>query len=265
MNATGFSAARAGNLPEPGKPVVGGVTLPPGRLIRPEGDDDTEVLWITTEPVADIAKVWGTLSCAFTDTGLWPLVLQSLEGQCDRPWDEGELEPDESSDPDDVDPALQLAEWWSDNAHDEDGEEPAPFGAEFPGLAAPSTAAFDPGAAEAVVKDLGGRLGLVPVMRPADAVAAIGWMGPANYYGDMGQLAAVLRSWEDRFGAFVVGIGFDTLFVSVGRPPATDEDALAVAAEHFAVCPDNVWQNAISFRDYAAELKGRNVWAFWWD
>ena len=62
-----------------------------------------------------------------------------------------------------------------------------------------------------------------------------------------------------------VGIGFDTLFFSVGRPPATDEDALAVAAEHFAVCPDNVWQNAVSFRDYAAEIKGRGVWTFWWD
>jgi hypothetical protein len=215
--------------------------------------------------VAGIAALWGTLSGAFADTGLWPLVLQSLEGQTDRPWDEGELEPGESSDPDDVDAALQLSEWWSDNAPDEDGDEPAAFGADFPGLAAPSTAAFDPGAAAAVVQDLDGRLGLVPVTRPADAVAAIGWMGPANAFSDMGLLAAVLRSWEDRFGAFVVGIGFDTLFLSVGRPPATEEEALAVAAEHFAVCPDNVWQNAISFRDYAAEIRGRNAWAFWWD
>jgi hypothetical protein len=265
MNLTGFSAARAGSLPNAGAAIVAGIRLPAGTLVRPEGDDDTDVLWITKEPVAGVAALWGALADAFPKTGLWPLILQSLEGQPDRPWDEGELEPDESSDPDDVDVAEQLAEWWSDNAPDEGGDEPVPFGARFPGLAAPSTAAFDPGAAEAAVKELEGRLGLVPVTRPADAVAAIGWMGPANYNGDMGLLAAVLRSWEDRFGAFVVGIGFDTLFVSVGRPPATDEEALTVAAEHFAVCPDNVWQNAVSFRDYAAEIKGRNVWAFWWD
>jgi len=234
--------------------------------VHPEGDGSTEVMWMTREPVVDLAGLWGTLSGVFADTGLWPLVLQSLEGQCDRPWDEGELEPGESSDPDNVDVAMQLAEWWSDNVpDDDDGDEPAPFGSRFPGLAAEQWGPFDSKAAEAAVKDLPGRLGLVPVTRPADAVASIGWMGPANYYGDMGLLSAVLRSWEDRFGAFVVGIGFDTLFISVGRPPATDEDALAVAAEHFAVCPDNVWQNAVSFRDYAAEIKGRGVWTFWWD
>jgi Domain of unknown function (DUF4253) len=51
-----------------------------------------------------------------------------------------------------------------------------------------------------------------------------------------------MRSWEDRFGARVIGVGFADLYVSVAAPPATLDEALPVAAEHFAFCPDNIWQ-----------------------
>jgi Domain of unknown function (DUF4253) len=46
-------------------------------------------------------------------------------------------------------------------------------------------------------------------------------------------LAAVVRSWEDRFGVRVVLLGADTLEVSVAAPPVTTEHALRVAAEHW--------------------------------
>ncbi|YCK38544.1 DUF4253 domain-containing protein [Actinomadura sp. ATCC 39365] len=45
---------------------------------------------------------------------------------------------------------------------------------------------------------------------------------------------------EHRFGAVVVGVGFADLYVSVASPPATLQEALHVAAEHFAFCPDNI-------------------------
>jgi len=41
--------------------------------------------------------------------------------------------------------------------------------------------------------------------------------------------------------------------------------ALAVAAEHFAFCSDNVYQGTGSIREYAEELPGATRWSFWWD
>ncbi|MHA4814087.1 DUF4253 domain-containing protein [Streptomyces aculeolatus] len=83
---------------------------------------------------------------------------------------------------------------------------------------------------------------------------------------DTAAFAAVVRDWEDRFGARVVGVGFSTLHLSVAAPPAGIEDAVAVAAEHFAFCPDNVWQGTHdNLTDYAENLVNLNCWDFWWD
>ncbi|MEU9441926.1 DUF4253 domain-containing protein [Streptomyces sp. NPDC048304] len=109
-------------------------------------------------------------------------------------------------------------------------------------------------------------LALVPARRSADIPAAIGWTGPVNYESDVARICAVLRSWEDRFGIRVVALGLDTLVVSVAAPPATQEDAEVLAAEHFAFCPDNVLQGEeTTVRTYAKGLVGRPVWTFWWD
>jgi hypothetical protein len=44
------------------------------------------------------------------------------------------------------------------------------------------------------------RLGLVAAERGADALAAAGWSGPLNYTNDTGEISAVVRDWERRFG-----------------------------------------------------------------
>ncbi|MGV2917029.1 DUF4253 domain-containing protein [Streptomyces alfalfae] len=87
-----------------------------------------------------------------------------------------------------------------------------------------------------------------------------------NYDNDTATFSAVVRDWEDRFGVRVVGVGFSTLNLSVAAPPSGLEEALAIAAEHFAFCPDNIWQGA--HRDlaaYAEQLIDLNCWEFWWD
>ncbi|MGC7358384.1 DUF4253 domain-containing protein, partial [Mycobacteroides abscessus subsp. massiliense] len=60
-----------------------------------------------------------------------------------------------------------------------------------------------------------GALLLVPVARPADVPAALGWWGGTNYCLTGTDFTAVLRSWEDRFGAVLISIGFDTMTVRV--------------------------------------------------
>ncbi|MGC9668658.1 DUF4253 domain-containing protein [Planosporangium sp. 12N6] len=105
----------------------------------------------------------------------------------------------------------------------------------------------------------------MPAARGADALTVVGWSGPTNHTNDTGEISAVVRSWEERFGAQVVGVGFDTLYLSIAAPPTSLSHALRVAAEHFAFCPDLVWQGTGTLTAYAEQLVGVNNWSFWWD
>lgn len=75
----------------------------------------------------------------------------------------------------------------------------------------------------------------------------------------------MLRSWEDRFGARVIAVGFATLALSVAAPPIDMTHAREIAYEHLAFCPDNIWQGPGSLPDYADALLGAPIWTFWWD
>jgi hypothetical protein len=67
-----------------------------------------------------------------------------------------------------------------------------------------------------------------------------GWTGAVNVTG-AAEVSAVLRSWEDRFGAILVGLSFATLTLLVGRPPTTDDDSHA-SLRKLRRCPDALWQ-----------------------
>jgi hypothetical protein len=147
----------------------------------------------------------------------------------------------------------------------------APFGAAFPGLARPTAAAAllrpDEVVTVAVEEaELLGEflLGLVPVARPADVPAALGWAG-AGVGWDAAMVSAVLRSWEDRFGAVLVRVGRATLELAVAAPPWERSECLAIAAEHYAFCDDTYRGNPGTLRDYANLLRGCMRWSFWWD
>jgi hypothetical protein len=68
-----------------------------------------------------------------------------------------------------------------------------------------------------------------------------------------------------RFDAYVVGMGTDTLVLAVGRPPRDLASATAIAAEHYAFCPDNIQQGVGTIREYAESLVDETLWPFWWD
>ncbi|GAA3459326.1 MULTISPECIES: DUF4253 domain-containing protein [Saccharothrix] len=258
------------------------VPLPPGRAVRPDGEEGGRpAFWLSDGPAP--AGRWAALRAQHARSGLWPLLLDALDDEDDeyRPWGNGEVAPDEMSSPGEHDPAALLATWWADHTTADDDPLPpaerdavtAPHGRTWPGVAPAGRSTADP---DRVADDLAGellaghpslRLGLVAAERGADALTAAGWTGPANYVEDVAQVSAVLRDWEARFGARVVGVGFDTLLLSVAAPPTTAEAALAVAAEHFAFCPDNVWQGAEPrpLAAYAERLVGDHSWTFWWD
>ncbi|MFZ3494759.1 DUF4253 domain-containing protein [Streptomyces sp. 5.8] len=181
------------------------------------------------------------------------------------------------------DPADLLAEWWATYTADEEDDDvldvkrrlavTAPFGQDWPGLA-PSretTTSPDQLAIEFVQAFLADRpqtrLGLVAAPSGAEALTAAGWFGPCNYDNDTAKVSAVVRDWEHRFGARVVAVGFDTLHLSVASPPVDEQEALLVAAEHFAFCPDNIWQGSrpYTLAAYAERITRAHRWDFWWD
>ncbi|MFF0286052.1 DUF4253 domain-containing protein [Streptomyces sp. NPDC005262] len=267
-----------------------GLALPPGGLLHGtlDGTWPEPLLWVSSQAVDE--DTWSRVSSASGAVGLRAVVIRSRKGQrVEESWD-GALWPQGVTDPGAIDAGEQLAGWWTRYAAPEPGEDAAedaervaqlaPFGRSWPGLCSALAPEADPEmrAAELAAELLdfedddpegedGGRLALIPARRSADVPAAIGWTGPLNYDNDAAPFSAVLRSWEDRFGIRVAGLEPDMLYVSVAAPPTTMTEALAVAAQHFAFCPDTVWQGyEESLTEYAAvRVLGKRAWSFWWD
>ena len=274
------SAARSGTLPAAGPLALGSVRLPPGRPVVPPmraGASLPPVLWTTDGPVDSATAVSAALAAQFPDTGLWPVLLRSLGDDSGRPWNGENLYPVAESAIDAHDAEKVLDDAWHGwlvpirNPWPAGTGPLAPFGPAFPGLGPqPRAADIDPPMATA-----GGasRLGLVSCRRPADALALAGWTGTMNRIEPV-EVSAVLRSWEDRFGAVLVGLAFSTITLFVTRPPVSHDDALRVAAEVAALCPDALWQpdsydtptqRESSLAAIARELVREHVWRLWFD
>jgi hypothetical protein len=249
------------------------VDLPPGRLVVPQ-EGRVPAYWLSDEPAE--ADVWVSLRQAHARSGLWPLLASPLSSYEQEPWEAGDVSPQPVGGVDQVNAAEGLEALWSewvedgDAAEAEDFLELEPFARQWPGLAPAARPAGDADAfADRYVSendDGTSRIMLVPAARGADVLTAVGWHGPVNYTEDMELLSAVLRSWEDRFGARLVEIGFDTLHLSVASPPAAKDAAELLAAEHFAFCPDNIVQGTSgTIGAYAAEIQAGHGWTFWWD
>lgn len=262
--------------------------LPAGSLIEaddsaPDGMTGRPLLWMTDELVQDAGEEWIRLRAEHERTGLYPLMLE-VSWDRDDYWHEYWHSPELEDVFDQLDLAEEFRDLWDtvrEDRHpaDEDGDRNSwlPSGP-WPGTAKPGCCGNDPQAmASGMARHLQEepdwrgrqrrwRLGLVPADRGADALTLAGWSGPCNHTNHIEQLSIVLRSWEDRFGARVVALGTDTLTLSIADPPHDLEHARAITLEHFAFCPDTLWQgHSHSVDEYAETLIDMNTWTFWWD
>ncbi|MFF0793498.1 DUF4253 domain-containing protein [Streptomyces spiralis] len=255
--------------------------LPPGRtLVR-----GRVRVWISEEFPEDVEGLWSRLLDEQTATGLVPLLWAGPPGE---PLDLEQLEQVGALSLEDV-LAADFAEYrrgrlpfWTDPTPPPvpEGVEPWPHdpGPPFdhwPGLAPPmpvTPAGPTPEQASAStlarLVDAGrfgldrSRLVLVPVPRGSDAVALLGLDAEAP----LPLLCALLRSWEDRYGARVLGVFGGELHLSVARPPVEASHAQLLALEHMLSTAHNIVDDPPTpFSDYAASLTGRTHWSFWWD
>jgi hypothetical protein len=236
------------------------------------------LLWVSDDPVA--VGRWPRLFAESSRSGWWPLLVEGFDRDPDLLLEAPTI--NRFTALTDHDPAGLLATWWREyTGSSEPGTEEmdphpktAPFGRIWPGTV-PSASLVE-GAAEATASECAEllveygrpqRLGLVRAASGAQALLSCGWSGPLNYDNDTGVFAAVVVDWERRFGARLLGLGHDTLTLSVASAPTDIDQALRVAAEHFAFCPDFVWQghSPHTLRSYAERLVDCPVWNFWWD
>jgi hypothetical protein len=235
--------------------------------------------------VPDPGTVWAALSAAHQETGLVPILLSGTGGDPQdtrRPWDDGEFDPPpDVTELERMDAATVLREMWDGTAceggeEDEEEEEDegvvamrAPFSRQFPGLAPAEDTPLGQDRIQNVLTSLRpARLGLVPASRPADVLPLIGWGGFAPGTDGTLSLAAVLRSWEDRFGARLLDVGFAEIRLLVERPPRTGEAAQRLAAEQFVFCNECTLAGQAGLSDVGsitAGLVNTPVWGFWWD
>jgi hypothetical protein len=77
---------------------------------------------------------------------------------------------------------------------------------------------------------------------------------------------AMLRLWHEHGGGIeLASIKHDTIEVLMRRPPATREEAMRLALEHNAYCPDIVSQGCGYIESLAASLMESRYALFWWD
>ncbi len=149
--------------------------------------------------------------------------------------------------------------------------DPGPPFTTWPGLA-PGTPPDDPARHDAVAPLLAtllhehgldeARLVLVPAHRGSEALALLGWTADVP----LPLLCALLRSWEDRFGARLVAVLGSEVHLAVERPPRDGRCAELLALEHVLSTATSVVDDPPTpFPQYAAELVDRTAWSFWWD
>ncbi|WP_445279307.1 DUF4253 domain-containing protein [Streptomyces sp. DSM 118148] len=249
--------------------------LPPGRFVS----SGPVCVWVADELPSNVEGVWRPLLHGQDDTGLVPLLSGPF---LDRPTDLAEISAVRLENV----LASDFAEYrrrrlpcWTDPKPVPEGiapwpHDPGPPFETWPGLTpATSVTNADPSPADAAARTIGHLIAtnpyqlagcslvLVPAQRSADIPALLGW----NAEAPLPLVCALLRSWEERFGARVVGMGGE-LFVSVARPPRSATHAELLALEHVLSTADNIVDDPPTpFREYAESLPLRTHWSFWWD
>ena len=226
-------------LPEEGELRLGAVMLPPGPRIVPQEGPGEPVAWVTTQPVPDPGRVWSALSDAHLETGLVPIVL--TDGEKDE--DFFFSAPDDLAELDHLDAASVLGI----------------------SLAPPEGGKLSMAEHQQILGSLPpAPIGLVPARLPADVLPTVGWRTIDRFPTSL-PIAAVLRSWEARFGARLLDVGPGAqIRLLVERPPRSTEAAQRVAAEHFAFCDECAGQGLHDIPGIAASLVDAPVWTCWW-
>jgi uncharacterized protein DUF4253 len=261
-----------GDLPADGELRLGPVSLPAGMRIEDIEDPESPVIWVTVNTVPDAGRTWLALSDAQPQTGLVPVLLrphEEFQGFFEEAPSTAEL--------DRADAADLLRRLWDAKLPGDDAytdgprlvQQRAPFARDFPGLAAREDTALSADRVDAALGSLPpARIGLITASRPADAIAVTGWNPFDPRLRSLPNalwIAAVLRSWEDRFGARLLSVGHGAqLQLLVTRAPRSFEAAQRVAAEHSVFGDGCAGRGLRDISAISAAIVNAPIWNFSW-
>ena len=273
----------AASLPEDGDLRLGSVSLS-GKRVHATWGPGEPVAWVTREPVPDAGRVWLAISAMAESTGLQPVLYLDngygggQEADFHAPCDAGQL--------DRIDAREILAGLWGQKTVVMEGgraleegdpgfdptlaEEYQPFSRQFPGLAPYSDGELTGAEIVRAVDSLpSAHLCLAAAARAADLPAVTGWVTTDAWPSPL-PVSAVLRSWEDRFGARLVQLGPGAeIRLLVGRPPRSQAAAQAVTAEIWAFA--DAWIDRhhevelTTLSEIIPNVLDASIWGFWWD
>jgi len=106
----------------------------------------------------------------------------------------------------------------------------------------------------------------IPVKNPWEVIAWVP-MGGWNECPDAETMMEVCRYWYTKYGAVPALVSSDTLEFVLEEPVADEEMAMQAAKEHFAFCPDRVFQGTETetMAELASCISQSKYWFFWWD
>jgi hypothetical protein len=99
---------------------------------------------------------------------------------------------------------------------------------------------------------------LLPTRDSSESLAYLNWFGTSDFGSE--HYIALLRSWQERFGAELVAHYGTMLQFLVSRPPTRLEDAWPLACEHDLAGGSTLGPPGIKVRDYARALIGWDRW-----
>lgn len=107
-------------------------------------------------------------------------------------------------------------------------------------------------------------IGLIPANHSWEVPAVLSFGGWNDCPFPKDQVA-VLRYWNEIYGAELVGLSGDVMELEPASKPSSKEDALKLAQEQYWFCTDIVEQGVETIENLAGGLMASSIWYFWWD
>ncbi len=106
----------------------------------------------------------------------------------------------------------------------------------------------------------------IPVANPWEVIAWVP-MGGWNDCPPADEMMEVCKYWYEKYQAVPAVISHDVMEFYVGREIEAEDEAMELAKEHYAFCPDRVDQGTETgtIGEVAGSLMQSKVWYFWWD
>jgi hypothetical protein len=239
-----------------------GVPLPALRRARVIGDGLPVWTVHPLPPEREPLASWRRLRAAHEQTGLWPFLAGMDLKEVDRQavselWYDAATAHDPTAVARGL--ALDVRAFFAQQAAEQEAPDPATLAVDPAVLAA---ADDEPQFAFSSRNTV---IGLIQARHGYEVPGLLSWNGAVNYDLDGAHHVAVLRSWQERYGAELVTLTGDLIQLLVARPPRDPATVARVAVEMFGYCPDLVVQGTGTLGVLAGELVPGRCWSFWWD